>query len=348
MAGSITFFLGAGASKAFGLPLTNEIFPLLWKKLHSAAKVFHQEQQDLLKSLFDSIYPGLEIETPIEDQPNITDVLSILDHFINSEGMPVKGFTTQQLENARRAIEIGIVTVIQEDFFDYDPDRECDILYDSFLKKLHKIAKKQPVNIISTNYDILVEYGFFSNHYNKNEEIFKRQVDFGFRWRDPTTGLIISPTRNPKFKIYKLHGSTNWLICDMCGQIYVNIYGSIHHNINSTQVNEHNTCHCGHYKLSSVIVAPSMERDVKSPHLRYVWNGALESLRTSSEWVIAGYSLPAEDLNIRSILKRAFVAHESKPEITVIQKGDGSFKKYQQFFGKINYVSGGMEAFLNS
>jgi NAD-dependent SIR2 family protein deacetylase len=350
MNNSITFFLGAGTSKAFGLPLTYEIFPLFWNKLYSSDSTFHANQRKLLKALFSVLYPGLTTRSRAKDFPNITEVLSLVDHFIHSEGIPVKGFLNQDLMNSRKAIEIGIVSVVEEDFHFYSRRFKSDRLYDAFLQLLILKAKENKVNIISTNYDILIEYGLFYDAFGKDKDSFIKQVDFGLRWRDPLTTQVIkyNPPSNPKYSIYKLHGSTNWLSCEMCGQLYINIYGSIYNQINIQTVESTNTCHCGHYKLSSVIVSPSLEREVKDPHIKYVWNAALESLRTSGEWIIAGYSLPSEDLNIRSILTRAFVGHRSKPKITIVQKSNASKKKYEQLFGKVKFVSGGMEAYLKS
>jgi NAD-dependent SIR2 family protein deacetylase len=348
MSHSITVFLGAGASKAFGLPLTYEIFPIFWKKLYSPDETFHGDQRRLLKALFRVLYPGLTPQSRSKDFPNITEVLSLVDHFIHSEGIPVKGFLNQDLMNARKAIEIGIVSVIEEDFHVYSRRFKSDRLYDAFLQFLISKAKKNKVNIISTNYDILIEYGLFYDAFRKDKNAFIEQVDFGLRWRDPLTSQVVkyNPPANPTYSIYKLHGSTNWLSCEMCGQLYINIYGSIYNQINIQAVENTNTCHCGHFKLSSVIVSPSVEREVKDPHVKYVWNAALESLRTSEEWIIAGYSLPSEDLNIRSILTRAFVGHKSKPKITIVQKGNSTQRKYKQLFGKVDYIDGGMEGFL--
>jgi len=345
---SITFFLGAGTSKAFGLPLTNEIFPLFWSKLYSNDDTFHDDHRVLLKKLFKTLYPGLSLGTNKKDFPGITEVLSLVDHLINSNGIPVKGFINQDLLNARKAIEIGVVNVIEEGFLDYNPRNKSDRLYDSFLQLLIEKTKTHKVNIISTNYDILIEYGLFHDAYEEEEAPFLKEVDFGLRWRDPFEDNVTqyNPPPSPRYSIYKLHGSTNWLVCELCGQIYINIYGSIYHQINLKKPQATNTCHCGHYKLSSLIVSPSMEREVKDPHLKYIWNGALESLRTSDEWVIAGYSLPSEDLNIRSILTRAFVGHERKPKITVVQLGDGSKKRYQQLFGQINFIGKGVGEFI--
>ena len=46
-------------------------------------------------------------------------------------------------------------------------------------------------------------------------------VDFGFTWRDPQSGQLHQRPPSPRFAIYKLHGSLNWLRCALCEHTYV-------------------------------------------------------------------------------------------------------------------------------
>ncbi|MBK7123868.1 MAG: hypothetical protein IPH68_14415 [Chitinophagaceae bacterium] len=54
-----------------------------------------------------------------------------------------------------------------------------------------------------------------------------------------------------------------------------------------------------------MLVTPSFSRTVKDTNLSQVWRNTLELLRTADEWVITGYSLPGEDLDIKSLFIRA-------------------------------------------
>src|SRR6185295_9652724 len=47
-------------------------------------------------------------------------------------------------------------------------------------------------------------------------------------------------------------------------------------------------------------------RDVREPHLLSIWNAALNELRLAHEWNFVGYSLPQEDIAIRTMLLRAY------------------------------------------
>lgn len=77
-----TVFLGAGASKAFGLPLTKEIFPLLIQKLENNTLFRgNMKEIELLRHFLNSLLPGLDLIQE-KEYPLITDILSLLDHSI--------------------------------------------------------------------------------------------------------------------------------------------------------------------------------------------------------------------------------------------------------------------------
>ena len=70
-------------------------------------------------------------------------------------------------------------------------------------------------------------------------------------------------------------------------------------------------CDCG----------PSFVREVRDPILLEIWRNALEVLREADRWIVVGYSLPLEDLAIRSMLLRAYHERDNgRPEVVVIQK----------------------------
>ncbi|HEX6224041.1 MAG TPA: hypothetical protein VFZ52_06505 [Chryseolinea sp.] len=348
MTPQITFLLGAGASKSFGLPLTADIFPRIWQKIEDK-NFLDQEHRALLAQIIKCLYPGLKNDTPQDNLPGITELLSMVDHFIVSNAIPQVKMTVNDLVKVRGAIELAIIDVIEGEFdVPYDEDDEEGLLYQEFVGILSSFSKTHKVNIISTNYDIMIEFGLFHQTYHADEIAFRRDVDFGIRWRHPGNGEIINPPAAPKFSVYKLHGSTNWLRCDICSQTYINVYGSIYEQIKKKEPDLYNTCHCGHAILSSVIVSPSLEREIVDPNLGYIWNAALESLRTSGKWVIIGYSMPPEDLNIRSIVTRALNSHDQTPDITVVQWKNDSEARFRNMLGNLKFISGGMKAYITS
>jgi hypothetical protein len=218
------------------------------------------------------------------------------------------------------------------------------------------------VTLVSTNYDIEVEQELYTR---LRYQVFA-QVDFGMRVRDPVSGNVWPRPEPARFGVYKLHGSLNWLRCDLCGNVYLNPVGAIAYlsfllgddaERRSPEVSwlrqledaGANECHCGHRPLRHVIVAPSFVRDVRDPMLLEVWRSALEALREAEKWIVVGYSLPPEDVAIRAMLLRAYQGRDTHrpPEIVVVQKGeqDPELTRYRLLFPKHVYVAGGLEGY---
>jgi NAD-dependent SIR2 family protein deacetylase len=214
------------------------------------------------------------------------------------------------------------------------------------------------LTIVSTNYDVTVESELFVQKQREPKE-----CDFGFDWRNPFGEALIPRPATPDLAFYKLHGSFNWLRCDLCGQLYINPYELIAYLSFREAQQWANTCTCGAYPLRHVIVAPSMVRDVRDPHLLNIWRCATEALRTAKKWFIIGYSLPAEDLAIRSMLLRAYNARglddqsasllpqqtiRPGPDVTVVQMGNTTKPAYEAMFpqGSFEFLEGGLEELL--
>ena len=222
------------------------------------------------------------------------------------------------------------------------------------------------VTLISTNYDIEVEQGLYSKlgHYCN---VFK-QVDFGTSVRGPSQGTIYRRPSNARYAVFKLHGSLNWLRCSVCDNLYLNPAGAVaylsfllgedsaRHRRKNPWLEElekggANECHCGYRPLRHVIVAPSFVRDVRDPILLEIWRNALEALREAARWIIVGYSIPPEDVAIRSMFLRAYHRQDNRPpEIVVIQKAknEPEVARYRLLFPGHIYVAGGLGRYLDS
>jgi hypothetical protein len=85
---------------------------------------------------------------------------------------------------------------------------------------------------------------------------------------------------------------------------------------------------------------------VRDANLLNVWKCALELMRTADRWVIIGYSLPPEDLAIRSLLMRAYATAVKQPKVVVVQEGGAAKPRYSLIFPDLEYHESGLEAFL--
>jgi hypothetical protein len=222
------------------------------------------------------------------------------------------------------------------------------------------------VTLISTNYDIEVEQALYTRL--GYDTVFD-QVDFGMRVREPGQGTVYRRPADACFGVYKLHGSLNWLRCDVCDNVYLNPLGAIAYLsfllgdaaagrpqeqawLADLKASGADQCHCSYRPLRHMIVAPSFVREVRDPILLEIWHNALEALRQADEWIIVGYSLPPEDVAIRSMFLRAYRGRDtqSRPRIVVVQleKKEPECTRYQLLLPEHCYKTGGLSGYLDS
>jgi hypothetical protein len=281
--------------------------------------------------------------------PLVTEILSLIDQLLLSGAAPFPGHSQEDMRRSRRMMELAIFRVLR---FPYD--RWTGSQIPKLLRRLaaQLCRARHPgcnVAIVSTNYDIAVEGELFRQLGPDRSEGGRRIVDsgigFGMAWRDVLTGSVYQPLHAPTYQVLKLHGSMNWLRCALCEHVYVNPRHTIEHNAFDPKVSSFNTCHCERARLEAVMVAPSLVRDIREGALVAVWRSVIETLRTSAEWIFAGYSLPTEDIAIRTMLIRAYQGHSGnrRPKVTVAQKGDESRGRYELLFPGCLFLNGGIE-----
>lgn len=348
----LAIFTGAGASRAIGYPLTKELLPrvraeLIDGSLFRDLTTRTQEKVDrkhLLKYLV-GLLPGFDIVAS-DDLPLITDVFSLVEHaLVAGESLPIGG--EADLRRMRDLLKQAITDILLGEYLrkwnKSEADRRAQLVIDQLVTFIE--AHGGAVGIISTNYDIGIDRPLYDRMTAKR--VF-RSVDLGFDWRHVSKGDVRARPDAPSLRMYKLHGSLDLLRCPLCGYVYFNPWGSIAHQAFRATLDEHNTCHCsGDMHLELHIVAPCLVREIRDPSLLNVWRSALEWLRQADEWIIAGYSMPPEDLGVRSMFMRAYATARRKPHITVVQKGSADEARFRIMFPECEYESEGLESFLS-
>lgn len=354
-------FLGAGASAAFGYPVTSGILPRILRGIEAGTlfpvasnprreRAKMKRLRDHLTGLFPSIFePGMEL-------PLITDLLSLVDLMLSTEEVLLPLVTREQLQDLRTLLEQAILEVIEAEHRRPEAHEGLDRLADWMLG-VHETAGTA-LTIVSTNYDTLIDSLLFERLEIAPDAEIAEMVDMGFAWREHSSGRfhaqLNSPPASPILRLFKLHGSLNWLKCPLCGFVYINTVGSIHQQaFREDKVDYNNTCLCGHGPVRTVIVAPSMVRSIRDPDLLAIWRNALEALRTADEWTIVGYSLPPEDVTIRSILLRALHSRgrdREPPSIRVVQRSpDPALEgRYRLLMPGCTFDYGGFEGLVKS
>jgi NAD-dependent SIR2 family protein deacetylase len=357
-------FLGAGASRPFGFPMTAEILPEILRRLGKRSLFrrgrsagpgeggasTHAELHHLLSRFLPPLFE--EKVTP----PLITDLLSLVDHLLSAGNAPQPDLDLAGLDRLRALLERGIAEVLSEPTASDRANANEDVLR-RFVHWMHERAKGGHcrLSIITTNYDVVIEKRLYARL--EAQEIPER-IDFGLSWRAVDgAGEILAQARPPSpwLGLYKLHGSLDWLRCPLCDHIYIDPARTIFRGESRRRgvaraQGRAATCVCGYRPLRHIIVAPSMVRDVRNPNLLTIWHSALEALRTADEWIVIGYSMPPEDVAIRAMLLRAYRGRKRPPRVCLVERGPNEEveNRYRLLFPDLEFDSGGVEGFVRS
>ncbi|CAH0354241.1 SIR2 family protein [Aquabacterium sp. CECT 9606] len=187
LTGSDTCFLiGAGCSRCAGKPLIGELTTNVLAKVDAS-----------IKTEFDGLKAAGTRPTTIEDLINyLVRYQNILQTLRDADKHAVK---PAWIGDALHSIKKEIVENIADSWLD-------STVHARFLQRIANRSTKAGRDIFTLNYDTLIEATLDKLRY--------QYVD-GFRgsrlgWFDPTI-FEEAPTCMPNFRIYKLHGSINWL-----------------------------------------------------------------------------------------------------------------------------------------
>jgi hypothetical protein len=312
-----------------------------------------------LKKLLEALLPGLEGGTKLDGGVSIVDVISLLDQMVAEGRSPHVDISLRELLAARQVLNKAINGVLQG-----RRKRHYAQRLSAWILRASTEDKDSRVSVVSTNYDTTIEHPLF-RHFVRHGVSIGEVVDLGMPWRDASRPrLHLRPTA-ARLALLKLHGSLNWLRCELCGHVTMNVSQRIASldNWESRSPRGYNVCWCGGL-LRSILVTPSVVRDVRDANLLGIWGAALEDLRLADEWVFVGYSLPAEDIAIRSLLLRAWHARRRKqlrvrviqlerPKCSACDIPSETFQRYRLFFPpsalkETNYSRDGVEFFVDS
>jgi NAD-dependent SIR2 family protein deacetylase len=332
----VVLFVGAGASRACGYPLTGDILPEILRRLKTGTfnDVHIQNHAPALRRMLSHLIPT----RGHGGVPQITELLSVIDHCLESgEELFPASPKSLKLTDARWLLERAMSRVIKKIHVRETVPREIA----DWAQALRRDGKH--LTIISTNYDFSLDRVLFEQLGDWNVNYLK--TDFGFTWRDPDNGDLVHPSADAKLRLYKLHGSLNWLACHRCGNIYVNFARTVVDLADGSD--DWSTCHCAFKPLRAVLVAPSFVRRYRDRNLLSVWRSAWEMLRLADDMVFIGYSLPPEDVGIRSLLMRAMFARTKRPHVRVVSADDDALPRYRQIFPDCDYTGDGLRRFLD-
>ncbi len=128
----------------------------------------------------------------------------------------------------------------------------------------------------------------------------------------------------PSLKIFKLHGSANWMTCSnpLCENdgklVSVKGYGKFLDEYKNGACSK-----CDQKQLMPLIVPPSWDKTQFREILGNIWKEAGKEIREAKRIFIIGYSLPDADLYFRFLLYTTLSFNRNEPEIYLIDHAGG-------------------------
>lgn len=361
------FFLGAGFSKAAGAPLQSEIMKMV---LDYEGYNYGNPVADFKNRLNAFLTDAFHLTSSISKRKfTLEDFYTPIDKCI-SERMSFRGYSVEYIQQIRNELSTLISIVIDNELTAFDGDTTfLDDFCDYIIRSSSGSSNKKKCSIITTNWDILLDRRIFEKLNRTGSTI-----DFGTH----VTGL--GNTRNDQIipamtalarghntvKIYKIHGSLNWLKCPSCDRLYV------HQNTKVGILEQELSISCrfcedqftmpngvnGGYSLQPQIIYPTFLKDLKTSHFSNIWNNVSRDLSETKCIVFIGYSFQQADFEIRQLLARRL-----PDDCKIIQVDNGqeleqsdpnystsAQSRYRNFFGarEYQYFGCGAQEYINN
>ncbi len=347
--------VGAGFSCHAGLPLQSDFTEALLEPRHQGGHPNQALVQNLSQFVHDVFDHNVNAKSAF--WPDLEDIFTSIDLSANAGHHLNSKYTPKELRKLRRAFIARIIWMLDERFNNakYLTSHEFQDLSE-FFKKIDS----DRTAFICMNWDTVIERmiqrvkGINSFNYGcaALPASFPKKRG-AIKQAKKTTGL-------GSLRIVKMHGSTNWLYCDNCRQLYwfdpkdsPEIAKQLCDENNSSNTPPYWECpECTGVRLTTRMATFSYLKALDFPMFQRSWLTAEDILRNASKWVFIGYSLPAADYEFKHFLKRIQMSRKKTPDFVVVTKGPNSrdtYLNYQRFFGRgigkrTNFFKNGLDA----
>lgn len=349
----ICIFLGAGASAAENTPIQSELFSEYFRNLN--IEDFEDDMNSELYKFFKQMFDINIKEDDIDkvNFPTFEEVLGLLD-LAEQRREAFKNFGLENLNKKSDSIRFlrQYLIFLMGKVIHKNNERES---------KYHKILVKnllendflENTTFISANYDIHID-NTMSKLYNKEKE--RIMIDYGVdftnfnlcdNWKEPIKNCV---------KLYKIHGSLNWLYCPVCNSLTLTPYegGVMKLLYNSEEVK---CLNCDEVTIP-IIIPPTYFKNMSNVFIATVWSKVEKALRDCDVLIFCGYSFADADIHIKYMLKRVQSSRKKPPiKIMVFNNHKGKSEdtlekeenRYKRFLGKgVVYTKNSFEDFAKN
>lgn len=319
------------------------------------------EYDDMWEELFTEVK---KINISLENIFTILDKVILSNNFFGHE-------SEKDIKYIQEALNKCIIYILTAGMDKYSDDQLYKRIANYFSKKR---MQNEDFSLISLNWDTLLD-----KYLNDSAQISSDGVEedlkldyclYNYDLNGEVPSIQLRSSGFLNIKLIKLHGSTNWLICNNCGRLYTNYSSDISISTLNQENSEIKCDYCEsigrNYKLLSSLVTPTFLKDFESIHYKTIWHNAHLELSEAAEIVFIGYSFPEADFELRYLLKKSLqknaeikvVLHESDdPDFyrdsvneKLIDKLDLPQNRYQSFFNnhiKVEFDYRGIEGYFD-
>jgi hypothetical protein len=347
----VVVLFGAGATKACGGPLTNEILP---EVLANRAALEREGYLKLIDRFLVENFnlPRSRSRRRAAHYPPLPLVLSLVDTALDRGDALGSRWPASDLRYVRDGLEYAVFALLEHHLRSIKPH------YLTFLDALYQSTSS--VTVISLNYDIIAD--------NALPAVAERQGRLALP--DYCCDIATDAYRHvDKFgRLLKLHGSLNWLYCPNChrldlgvarsGRSTVKVLSELYlDDLGGKYACRGSPCPECRAPVRPVLITPTHLKDYRNPHISRVWYEAARSLREAERVIFVGYSMPEDDVEVIYLVKRG-LANLDANRITVVERASSRRKarldehsvglRYRALFGdRIDWRPDGFEAWID-
>ena len=350
-------FLGAGASCADGAPLQGKLFQDYFLHCNNQPDSCSNHKWDRELATFFHEFFGIDVDDlksmAHADFPTFEEVLGIIELAI-SQGESFRYWGTSHTVDAQQKPRLqhihDVLILLIAEILDHKL-RSNATHHPQLIRSLWGAGELRNTSFISLNYDILID-----NALLQAQQDYDLDLDYGIEFMN-TRSEWKKPRLSKSLRLFKLHGSLNWLYCPTCRAIRITPREKGICRLKW----EPAECLCDRCLALAVpiIIPPTYFKALSNLYLRQIWHAAERDLQECARIIFCGYSFPDADVHVRYLLKRIEVNGETTPDVYIVNEHEGKAQdaraaeqaRYMRFFrdkSKVHWTRLSFEEFCKA
>lgn len=332
-------FLGAGASASEGAPLQGALFRDYFQFSRENPSEIDSRMNKRLHRFFSSFF-GIDLRSSLLNEiafPTFEECLGILELALNRQES-FRGFSLapsrSDIQRTRDDLIFLIAIILHKKL------RGVAMHHRELVNRLKTENRLKNTAFVSLNYDILIDNALMDQYEHIDLDYCVTFTNF------EREGDWTAPQPDRSVKLFKLHGSLNWLYCPTC----VSLTLTPKEKRIATLVFRPQRCKECQSNMIPIVIPPTFFKVMSNYYLQEIWRQAEISLKRIHRIFFCGYSFPDADMHVKYLLKRIENKLGYTPEIFVINNHKGKSRRqreeeklrYGRFFKdseKVHYTS---------